>query len=210
MTIGARLSDHVQASHTLYDGEVIAFFLNTDGNATTGVAGSERVIVTTGSKFGPDLTRVGTSNGSGFDFQGVSTEAAPWGRQTLSLDTLGITAPATIELRTVGIFDSSFYDFAPPDDGAFQFVIPPPPIRPIDPPPPPPKPENPGTSGQSRPSAVRRDPLRDRPSVALQACADARHQVGPPQPRPGNARDGPLRGRVVPVPHVVHQRTQAR
>ena len=116
LTIGARLSDHVQASHTLYDGEVIAFFLNTDGNATTGVAGSERVIVTTGSKFGPDLTRVGTSNGSGFDFQGVSTEAAPWGRQTLSLDTLGITAPATIELRTVGIFDSSFYDFAPPDD----------------------------------------------------------------------------------------------
>ena len=125
LTIGARLGDHVSASTTLYDGELIAFFLNVDGNAATGnTGGSDRVIVTDGSTSDSDATRLGTWNGSAFDFQPARVPAAPWGRQTLSLDALGITAPTTVGVFALSSFEASdgasFYDFAPEGESPFR------------------------------------------------------------------------------------------
>jgi hypothetical protein len=74
------------------------------------------------------LTRLGRWNGNGFDFQDAPAAAGPWGRQTMTLDELGIVAPTTIQVRSVSMFDdfiinTQFYDFAPDDGSAFGVVV---------------------------------------------------------------------------------------
>jgi hypothetical protein len=134
LSVGATLGDHPSSPGSLYAGEIMAFYLNTDGNRSTGLtsaAGADRVIVTYGDNFGPDYTRLGTFNGSGFSFADAPGRAYEWGGRTMTFESLGISSPATLEILAVGLFDESlvrlgsntYYDFAP-DDGVSAFQAP--------------------------------------------------------------------------------------
>jgi hypothetical protein len=131
VSIGAKLHDmSTTTANSLADGQLIAFIIDTDGNPATGVDGADRIILTYGDSWGPDLTRLGTANGAQFTFQDAPGTPFEYGGRTMSLDALGVTGSATISIASMSMMDTSllglpeehWIDFAR-DDGRLTFGV---------------------------------------------------------------------------------------
>ena len=123
LSIGAAVEGHSSPPDSLSDGETIVFALDVDGNRATGAppTGADRQIATYGNTDASDVSRLGVWTVGGFSYVDLPAPLS-WGRETVSLAALGVTAPATVRITAMAAFvagSSSWFDRAPADDSAF-------------------------------------------------------------------------------------------
>jgi hypothetical protein len=127
----------------LYGRESVGVFLDTDGNAGTGEAGFDRALITIGDSYGTEHSQLASWNGTDWVTQNMPAIPGSGGAQRLPFNTLGISAPTTVNVRAISNYsdpsgpDRDQFDFAP-DEGAVG--VPVAFTGPVAPPPPPPPP----------------------------------------------------------------------
>jgi hypothetical protein len=107
----------------LYGRESVGVFLDTDGNAGTGEAGFDRALITIGDSYGTEHSQLASWNGTDWVTQNMPAIPGSGGAQRLPFNTLGISAPTTVNVRAISNYsdpsgpDRDQFDFAP-DEGA--------------------------------------------------------------------------------------------
>ena len=142
VSIGVQLGDH-SFSGSLYEGETVAIFLDTDGNPGTGSGGADKLLVQHGP--GSRDRDLGTWNGSGFTMAPAPGMPNAWGGMTAPAASLGITGSTNLGVFTFARFVDTFpviesVDWAPDDSSLLRVPLTFASVKPPPPPPPPPRP----------------------------------------------------------------------
>ncbi len=140
---------------SLYEGDSVQTYINTDGNLATGdpYDGADKVVIVLGKGYPndpDDPPMLGRWTGSEFNFDDLtSLPSVGGGGFSTNLDQLGVPGPTALGISVVSsyeIYGRDYYDFAPEaGEPPFSFPVsfsttPPPPIPPTPPTPPPPPP----------------------------------------------------------------------